>query len=711
MDTLNNILQRCRKKRETGIRQRKTLVTPSFDKASYHLTVYCAHAHPVLVDDLVQGNIAVMPLARGPKGLPVRQGFEFEYLYDYKTVQEWGIFQWHASYGIRIYAGTPSARNGAFWHDFEFTYEAITAAPEAVSECIEALINLATNPLLTLTPNGGLRFTCRISDYLHSKSEQIHIYKHTPTSDDIDHRDTYLAIAGENVYTPWYASHEILLGNLLEPPTIEKDILFGPIDKLKAALHQPAPHKIEEKYSPQTPQYIDHDIKRDAKLLAIQEGKLTPLAIKRPTPILNKQIEHQPTTEEHFVQHKIPIDLISKWSTVDDVLGTFAKTLLNAIALPSRSQGYTVQRIRNAVYTFKWRESEILEKMQSDTHHWHHLQKFLDLYRRNADVPMYLSDTALEFYLPDRTVETSAVSLDWHSGNEIFQIRTGYYNYESLFDYDAGRYFVKTQIAKTFLEAIEAEVARDTHIKHAMVTPLTSFKRNINWDTPIPEADRLWIVGFLESSLRSLWLCAQQRYGTDENSLNYERDRFGCFEDERLQTLYEHTVATKILGYIQEFPTHQPNKKVILLTALPLPGVTDRPETRLFDWVDYEVAGSLDNLAAAIATRERFEAERDNLTATSSRVEIERVLGYSSSQANRFLKNLRGGRRLRVPFREQILSLLSDGEKKTSEIIEAIEGNPESIKNELGRLTNIGEIVRVRWGLYALKSNDGEFEL
>ena len=28
MDTLNNILKRCREKRETGIRQRKTLVTP-----------------------------------------------------------------------------------------------------------------------------------------------------------------------------------------------------------------------------------------------------------------------------------------------------------------------------------------------------------------------------------------------------------------------------------------------------------------------------------------------------------------------------------------------------------------------------------------------------------------------------------------------------------------------------------------------------------
>lgn len=346
------------------------------------------------------------------------------------------------------------------------------------------------------------------------------------------------------------------------------------------------------------------------------------------------------------------------------MLGAFAKTLLNAIVQTSKSQGYVVQRIRNAVQTFEWRESEILEKMQLNANHWHNLLKFLNLYRRNADAPMYLNDTALEFYLPDGTVESPPAEFDWHPDNEIFQIRTGYYNYESLFDYNAGRYFVRTQIAKTFLDGIEAEVARDTHVKHAMITPLKSFKTDIEWDTPVVEADRLWIVGFLEDSFRSLWLRAQQRFGTDETPLNYARDHLGFFEDKRLQTLYKQAVATKILEYIQEFPTHQPNKKVILLTALPIQGITDKPETFLFDWQDYEVAGGLDNLADTITIRERFETERTNLTSTSSRTEVERILGCSSSQANRLLKNLRGGRRLRVRLREQILSVLSNGEKK-----------------------------------------------
>ena len=169
---------------------------------------------------------------------------------------------------------------------------------------MESLISLATNPLLTLTLAGGLRFTCRIPDYLQPKSEQIYIYKHTPTPGDTDHSDIYLAIAGENVYTPWYASHEILLGNLLEPPPIEKDILFGPLDKLKGVLHQPAPHKITEKYDPLTPQYIDRDIKRDRKLRAVQEGNLSPLAIKRPSSILNKQIGDRPIAVDILTQLK-----------------------------------------------------------------------------------------------------------------------------------------------------------------------------------------------------------------------------------------------------------------------------------------------------------------------------------------------------------------------------------------------------------------------
>ena len=108
---------------------------------------------------------------------------------------------------------------------------------------------------------------------------------------------------------------------------------------------------------------------------------------------------------------------------------------------------------------------------------------------------------------------------------------------------------------------------------------------------------------------------------------------------------------------------------------------------------------------ATFATRECFEAERANLTGTSSRKKVERILGCSSGQANRILNNLRGGELLRVSLCEQIFLLLSDGEKQTSEIIQVVKGNPGAVKNELSRLVNTGEIIRVRRSVYTLKLN------
>ena len=82
---------------------------------------------------------------------------------------------------------------------------------------------------------------------------------------------------------------------------------------------------------------------------------------------------------------------------------------------------------------------------------------------------------------------------------------------------------------------------------------------------------------------------------------------------------------------------------------------------------------------------------------------MERILGCSSRQANRMLNKLRGGNIPRVTFREQILVLLANGEKKRAEITAAIDGHPEAIHKELIRLTKNGEIQKVRWGMYALK--------
>lgn len=709
MDSLKTILQRCRKKENISPRQRKTTISPAFHEQSYHLSVHCAQGYPISVDDLEQASIACMPLARVPSDVDMPRGFEeCAYHYPYKTIQEWGIFQWHASWGIRIYTGTPSARDGAPWHDLEFTNQALKAAPEAISTCLEALINLTEKPLLTMTPSGGLRFSCRITDYLHRKSEQIYIYKHTPTAENTDHRDIYLAISGEDSYTPWDARHEILLGNVTEPPTMEKDILFAPLEKLKAELHEPAAYPINEKVNPPARKYEEPNPEKEAKIIAIRERKLTPLAIKRPAQTLNKHMVNADTYDftKQFEPYEISVNMIEDWCLrgKNDALGTFAKTLLKVLAIRSRSHNYAIKRIRSAVYTFKWRESDILEQMQDDSKYWHKLNNFFAYYKRNADAPMRWDGNTLTFYLPTGKMDTPDLEpVTCHSENQIFQLRSGCNGYQSLFDYSTGKYFAKTQTAKTFLDAIETEVARDTGIKHAMLTPLNSFKRNREWDTPIQDADVFWIVGIPECGFRPLWLRAHLFFGADETPISYERDDSGHFVDKRLQALYESMVTNTITKHIQDFQIHLPNKKVVILTALPIPNVTDRSETLLFDWADYEIAGNLNDLVETIRIRECFEAERNALTGTSKRKDVERILGCSSRQANRVLMELRGGAPLRVPFRNQIHTLLKDGEKKTADFTKHIEGHPKSIINELMRLARRDEILRVRRGVYRKK--------
>ena len=184
-------------------------------------------------------------------------------------------------------------------------------------------------------------------------------------------------------------------------------------------------------------------------------------------------------------------------------------------------------------------------------------------------------------------------------------------------------------------------------------------------------------------------------YDVDMDSYHYK--------DERIQKLCEQNITgilTEIIDQVRL--TQLPNKKIVLLTSTPLPDITDSPETLLFDWEDFEVAGGLDKLPEVIAERQRFERERDNLTSESGREKVEQVLGISKSQANRVLMKLRGRKIQRVSFQEQIHSLLKDGEKKTAALIAAIEGHPGAVKNELKRLVDSGEIVKVRRGMYAL---------
>ena len=170
-------------------------------------------------------------------------------------------------------------------------------------------------------------------------------------------------------------------------------------------------------------------------------------------------------------------------------------------------------------------------------------------------------------------------------------------------------------------------------------------------------------------------------FGNDEELLDYQRDtKSGYYKDERIQGIYEEFIARILTETIKHVGLDRfSGKKAVLISSLELPGITDRPETLLFDWEDFQVAARLDTLAEVIATRQRFESEKANLTAESSSEEVMRILGCSRVHANRVLYDLRGGKIRQVSLSQQILSLMASGEeKKTRELVAAIDGPPQS---------------------------------
>ena len=302
MESVKDIIQQCHERRGKDLRQRETIVSPTLHgEYPYHYMVYCARRYPLLLHDLEQADISFMPIGQAPefdRGPAYRGGTR---LLRRQGTLNWEPRRWFSSWGIQVYTGAPSARDGANWHDIEFTYRAIRDASDAVVACLDALANAVMNPLLTLLKGGGLRFSCRVPDYLHPNTTdaKLYVHKHLP---DIDHhcdRDIYVEIIGDKGYTRWDARYEILTGNLLDPPIISKDVLFAFLDVLRELLHEPAPAAeldTTDEALVDTQDFDDFAVIESLEieqtvnqsLLAVQRGELSPIGIKRPRPLLEK---------------------------------------------------------------------------------------------------------------------------------------------------------------------------------------------------------------------------------------------------------------------------------------------------------------------------------------------------------------------------------------------------------------------------------------
>lgn len=1122
-----DIIPLCHERHAEALHQRKTVVTPALHKEiPYNLKVYCARRYPVILEDLESADISFMPIGRAPDNDQGPEDFGGNRFSTRQTTRNWRPKQWHESWGIQIYTGIPSERNGAQWHDVHFTYKAICANPDAVLTCIEALLYSVGNPLLTLTKSAGIRFTCRTPYYLHPNTtdDRHYIYKHAPTSENPHNRDIYLEILGENGYSQWDSRYQILLGNLLDPPIITREVLFVAIDTLRATLHTPAPLgtkplETEISTAPVVPQSLgshsldlakkallkrgfsylrqDNDFYRwvqdssgtqatlwedqdivwiradtagtelptrttpitdvwddtditppilnlglpvTKKFISIREGKLSPLVIKR-SPILHKQDPSQKaytTLEENVEQiqrvfqkdarilcitpetdsdtnHVIESHLLNggaiclntpsrsstdaleqryqelnlpsfarwksrlyRWEQVKDIpvevrmanpfeagnvcedpercnaliekggdphvsicqscpvyttcqergflsqprtlqsvkaqlspsrqlfinpkhtdtveqileqtdetericiidgrkaeienlfitcelsttvlkewsvnweggiLANFAKALLSAIEPYGRSNGNPITRIRAAVRAFQPHEAELIQQMcylniqckvvksgfvDSETGEelaqfsiifeegvsayipvdnnaaeklktkglpffqprtfvlneamkipmkmeqaiqlgildtetvesiqefptvcqnqnwtfWHQLKRFFAHYQRDADAPMWCDSQKLAFRLPPVlhpnvkrllliSPELSEQHLHkifpgeqiefihtkpsaWLANNQVFQIRTDTISRSVILNYESNwDTLYLSKLGERFFFGIRAEIEKDPKVTHAIITYkailthlsdlaekenvcfVKDFKDTFGSETTSEAPQVLWIIGAPHWAQYTMWRRAQMLFGNDEKPLYYdEKIDPHNYKDERIQEVYQQCAAGILKQIIKEIGLSRwTDKKVVLITSLPLPDITDRPETRLFDWEDFEIAGGLDKLPEIIATREHFEADYANLTGDSSRGEVERLLGCSSRTANRVLQKLRGGNIQRISIRQQILFLLATGEKKTSLLVEAIDNSAQTISNELKRLLNEGEIVRVRRGVYKL---------
>ncbi|MDE0481721.1 MAG: helix-turn-helix transcriptional regulator [Candidatus Poribacteria bacterium] len=404
--------------------------------------------------------------------------------------------------------------------------------------------------------------------------------------------------------------------------------------------------------------------------------------------------------------------------------------------------------------------TETVEKINSfptvcpnpDWTYWHQLRRFFAHYPRNADAPMRLNDEFLTFWMPPKLhpnvkrlvlistflsnpqlrrafpdEEMDVIRIEptaWVSGNKVFQLRTSNNSLRPYLNYNNNSRFGElSKLGECYFSGIHAEINRDPSIKHAIVTNgsiknkladlaamqnvcfVANFKALPKIEKNIKTAQVLWIVGTPYWHQHAIWHHAQMLFGNDKKPLNYEADVWtDNYKDERIQEVYDQNVVgilTQIVGWAGL--NSSSGKTVMLLNNLEIPNITDRPETSLFDWEDFEIAGGLHKLEETIRTRERFETERENLTAEASREEVERILGCSSRQANRMLQKLRGGNIPRVTLREQILFLLSSSrEKTTSSFVSAIDASPQAIGNELKRLLDEGKIIRVRRGVYAL---------
>ena len=337
-NALQDIISRCHQRHEEPLKQRRSIVEPLLYKGHhYHFTVYCVHKYPVMLQDLEAADISFMPIGQFPGNDRPPRSFGGERFLKRQQAKDWETLRWHKSGGIQIYTGMPSARDDAPWHDIDFKYEALCAAPDVVLTCIQALVDAVANPLLTISKSGGLRFSCRIPGYLHPNMKQARLYIHC----------SGLLIRG------------LARLDLFPMQIPEKDSEIESILRNSGAICLNLP---DAEFTAKTEAKIlkDHRLFLDPQYEKIAEQMLEQRDGTQQLCIINVTRE-----DELFLECEISKRTLENWvvNWKDSALGNFATALLNALGIKDKSPDYAIRRIRTVIQTYEWLEEEIIQQM------------------------------------------------------------------------------------------------------------------------------------------------------------------------------------------------------------------------------------------------------------------------------------------------------------------------------------------------------------
>ena len=369
-------------------------------------------------------------------------------------------------------------------------------------------------------------------------------------------------------------------------------------------------------------------------------------------------------------------------------------------------------------------ESEIAEMPAVYPQNWtllDQLTAFFEYYKRSDDAPIRYHDGTLTFAIPPRLHNTvwkavfMSATLDlnlfkrafpeahtedvpptqWKNEAKVYQLRTNRNPRATVYKRVDGEVIGLSDTGENYYQRMIDEIARTPDTQHAIITykDVLNWKRNdeashltnitatahygnlVGLDTEFQDADTLWVLFAPEIPDYEIKWRAKMFFGNDTQPINYERDsETGKYCDPRLQKVWENAVIGELIQAIGRARLVRKARTVIILTSHHIPGITDRPETKLFDETDWDIASGLDKLDETIAKREEVEARAAALTAKNIIADFQKVYGCSYERA-RQLWHEAGGKASAEEAEAEIIrhaqQMLDDGlsQRKTAEAL------------------------------------------